>query len=119
MTTAEDSRLNVELVEGVTVVSFSDRSLIAEDVIARVEEQLLRLIDQLGPGRILLSFRDVHTMSSAVLGVLLKLSRKVGQMGGRLRLCCVEKGLREAFLACGLDRNFEIHEHEATALDGF
>jgi anti-sigma B factor antagonist len=112
-------RLLVESVEGVTVVNFVDAALTSEEVIQQLEEQLLALTDQAGVKKLLLSFRDVQLMSSAVLAVLLKVSRRVTQAGGRLRLCGLAPGLRDVFRITRLDRVFEIHDAEAAALDSF
>lgn len=119
MPAATESRLLVEPVEGVTIVHFADETLMSELVIQQVEEQLQALADQVGGGKVLLNFRDVHYMSSAVLAVLLKLSRRVSQSGGRLKLCGLVPGLKEAFRASQLDRTFEIYEDESAALDAF
>jgi anti-sigma B factor antagonist len=119
MSTAADTRLLVETVEGVTVVNFTDASLTSDEVIQQLEEQLEALFDQFGGTRLVLNFDDVRYMSSAVLAVLLKGARRVGAMGGQLKLCGLSPALKEAFRASGLDRVFEIHESESSALDSF
>ena len=119
MSTGLAARLLVETVQGVTVVNFADTVLMSEDVIQQVEEQLNALVDHAGPKKLLISFRDVRYMSSGVLGILLKLARKVAKDGGSLRLCGLNSSLKEAVRATALDRLIEIHDQESTALDSF
>jgi anti-anti-sigma factor len=119
MSTGLAARLLVEPVQGVTVVNFADTVLMSEDVIEQVEEQLNALVDHAGTKNLLISFRDVRYMSSGVLGILIKLVRKVTKDGGHLRLCGLNPTLMEAFRATGMDRLIEIHEQESTALDSF
>jgi anti-sigma B factor antagonist len=114
-----DMRLLVETVEGITVVNFTDPNLISDEAIQQVEEQLDALLAQVGGARLVLNFDAVRYMSSAVLAVLLKGARRVSDMGGQLRLCCLAPGLLEVFRASGLDRVFEIHDEESSALDSF
>lgn len=119
MAATVDSRLRVEPVEGVAVVHFADSSLTSELAIQQLETQLQLIADQVGAGKVLLNFRNVHFMSSAVLGVLLKLSRSVTKAGGVLKLCGLEPGLKEAFRASQLDKMFAIYDEESAALDAF
>jgi len=119
MSSASDTRLRVEPVEGATVVNFMDANLTSDEVIYPLEEQLNALLDQVGGARIVLNFSDVRSMSSAVLAVLLKGARRVTAMGGQLRLCCLAPALKEAFRSSGLERVFKIHDEESAALDSF
>lgn len=112
-------RLLVETVQGVTVAAFTDDMLIAEEVIRDLDEQLAGLVDVAQPTKILLNFREVRTMSSSVLAILLKLHRKLAAVQGQLKLCCVAPDLLEIFRITRFDRLFEIHEEEWAALDSF
>jgi anti-sigma B factor antagonist len=112
-------RVLVETVQGITVATFSEEMIIAEDVIHDVDEQLDGLVDATRPANILLNFREVRCMSSTMLAVLLKLARKVGAAGGRLKLCGLSENLQEIFKITRFDRLFEIHDEEWLALDSF
>jgi anti-sigma B factor antagonist len=113
------ARLLVENVHGISIVTFADERLASEEVIHEVGEQLLSHIDEARPENVLLNFREVQAMSSTMLAVLLKLSRKVASIDGQLKLCCIAPDLLDIFRITRFDRMFEIHEEESSALDSF
>ena len=113
------TRLLVETVDGVTVASFSDVSLLAEDVVRAVEDQLDVLSDGLGGGNVLINFDGVRFLSSTMLAVLIKFARKVEKGGGRVKVCGLATHLKEVFRIGRFDRFLEVFEREAEALDSF
>jgi anti-sigma B factor antagonist len=112
-------RVLIETVHGITVASFTDEAIVSEEVILEVGEQLVDLLDGARPERLVLNFREVRSMSSTMLAILLKVARKVGQFGGRLKLCCLAADLQEIFRITRFDRLFEIYDEESLALDSF
>ena len=84
-----------------------------------VGEQLNGLAENLGISKVVLNFREVKFMSSSMLAVLLKFSRKVTAVQGRLKLCSIAPNLKEIFVITRFDRIFEIYDEESTALDSF
>ena len=119
MTNTTFPRLYVETIGDVTVASLADSEIVNEDVLHEVDEQLAELASGLSAGDVLLNFREVRLMSSSMLAVLLKFSRRVAALGGKVKLCCVDPNLREIFKITRFDRIFEIHEQEYVALDSF
>jgi anti-sigma B factor antagonist len=119
MSSTTSPRVLVEMVGGVTVASFADGELIAEQIIEEVGEQLSGLADSLEVGRVVLNFREVRLMSSSMLATLLKFSRKVTAANGRLKMCCIAPHLREIFKITRFDKIFEIFDEESAALDSF
>ncbi len=119
MSSATSPRVFVETVGGVTVASFADAELISEQIIEEVGEQLTSLAEGLEVGRVVLNFREVRLMSSSMLAVLLKFSRKVTAAKGRLKMCCIAPHLREVFKITRFDRIFELYDEESAALDSF
>lgn len=119
MTETTYPRVYVETIDGVTVASFSDSEMVSEDVIHEVDEQLGELAGSLQSGDVLLNFREVRLMSSTMLAVLLKFSRKLAARRGKVKLCCLDPSLQEIFKITRFDRLFEIHDKEFVALDSF
>lgn len=111
-------RLYLETIEGVTVITISGPELIAEHVLVELAAQFDE-IDGPGLSRVLVNFREVRTMSSGLLGVLMKLQRRVRAAGGQLKLCQIAPDLFVAFRITRFDRLFDIHDEEWTALDAF
>src|SRR5205807_1700983 len=104
MPSTTSPRVFVETVGGVTVASFADAELINDQVIEEVGEQLTNLAEGLGQAKVLLNFREVKLMSSSMLAVLLKFSRKVTASQGRLKFCRIAPQLREVFKITRFDK---------------
>jgi anti-sigma B factor antagonist len=119
MTKTIRSRLLVENVQGVLVVTFADQFLIEEGLIHEVGDDLVKLVDKHRRANVLLNFREVQAMSSTMLAVLLKVARRVGNTQGRLKLCSISPDLVEIFRITRFDRMFEIYAEEVDALDAF
>src|SRR5262249_39773444 len=79
-------RLEAEEIGDVTVVSFMDRKILDEQNIQVIGEQLFSLVDESGRKKLLLNFSNVEYMSSAALGKLITLNKKVQAAGGQLVL---------------------------------
>src|SRR3974377_875551 len=80
-------RLEVEDIGDVTVVNFTDRKILDEQNIQVIGEQLFSLVDEAGRKKVLLNFGNVEYLSSAALGKLITLNKKLQAVGGRLIMC--------------------------------
>src|ERR1700684_497663 len=88
-------RLEVEDIGDVLVVNFVDKKILDEQNIQIIGEQLFGLVDQ--NNKILLNFGDVEYLSSAALGKLIALNKKVKASDGRLILCNIDPNIYEVF----------------------
>jgi anti-sigma B factor antagonist len=111
-------RFEVENRKDVSVVCFTDRKILVEQSIQAIGEQLLDVVNQ-GRKKLLLNFRNVEYMSSAVLGMLVTLHKKVQAAGGKLVLCCIDPQIREVFQITKLDKVFVIRGEEQESLEAF
>ena len=112
-------RLGVENLGDVTVVCFTDRKILVEQSIQAIGEQLQNLISESGGKKLLLNFRNVEYMSSAVLGMLVTLNKKIQMAGRKLVLCNIDPQIREVFAITKLDKVFVIRGEEQEALQAF
>jgi anti-sigma B factor antagonist len=119
MSQAPRRHLRLENVDGVTVVSFVDTKIVTDENIQEVGDQLYSLVEDEGHKQLLLNFGNVQYLSSAALGKLINLKKKVGAVKGKLKLCCIHQDLLEVFRITRLDQVFEIHTEEQAALDKF
>ncbi len=119
MSGAARRHLRLETIDEVTVVSFVDSKLVSEEKIQEVGDQLYSLVEDEGRTQILLNFGNVQYLSSAALGKLINLKKKVGAVKGKLKLCCIHSDLLEVFRITRLDQVFEIYPEEQAALDKF
>jgi anti-sigma B factor antagonist len=108
-------RLEVENMGDVTVICLTDRKILVEQNIQAIGEQLFNLVGE-GRKKLLLNFRNVEYMSSAVLGMLVTLNKKVHAAGGKLVLCSIDPQIREVFAITKLDKLFVIRNDEQEAL---
>ena len=112
-------RLEVEDIGDVTVVNFVDRRILDEQNIQIIGEQLFSLVDEVGRRKILLNFGNVEFLSSAALGKLIALHKKLQAVGGRLILCNIDPEIYEVFEITRLDKFFTIQKEEQAALQAF
>jgi anti-sigma B factor antagonist len=119
MSQAPRRHLRLENIDGVTVVSFVDTKIVTEENIQEVGDQLYALVEDDGYTQLLLNFGNVQYLSSAALGKLINLKKKVGAVKGKLKLCCIHPDLLEVFRITRLDQVFEIYPEEQTALDKY
>jgi anti-sigma B factor antagonist len=112
-------RLEVEPIGDVTVVNFVDRKILDEQNIQIIGEQLFSLVDQEQVKKMLLNFGNVEYLSSAALGKLITLHKKVQANGGKLVLCNIDPQIYEVFEITRLDKLFKIKKDEQEALQSF
>jgi anti-anti-sigma factor len=102
----------------ITIIEFLNAQLLYQDRdIEEIGASLLNLARD-GHNRILLNLQGVEFASSALLGSVAWLHRKVVNAAGFLRLYGLEPVVREALRICRLDRTLEIYDDEAEALAG-
>jgi anti-sigma B factor antagonist len=112
-------RLEVEDIGDITVVNFTDRKILDEQNIQLIGEQLFSLVDESGRKKVLLNFGNVEYLSSAALGKLITLNKKLQAVGGRLILCNIDPQIYEVFEITKLNKLFNIHKEEQAALQAF
>jgi len=100
-------------------VSFLEFSVLDRTQIDEIGDELLSLVDDQGRKRILISFEGVDYLSSAVLGKLIALHKRVAMNNGRLKLCGIKASIREVFEITKLDKVFDIYDDEDAAMAAF
>lgn len=115
----QTARLKVSEFEGMTIVEFSDRKILDELCIIEIQEELSRLVANKSGIKLILSFKNVEHLSSAALGMLITLRKKVEEGGGRLRLSDINPQIFEVFKITRLNKVFDIHPTIDQARTGF
>jgi anti-sigma B factor antagonist len=116
---AEERRLLVEPVNDITVVTFKDKKILDEAVIQDVGDELFDLVDKQYKTKLLLNFENVEYLSSAALGKLITLNKRVKEENGELKLCNIIPEIFEVFRITKLNRLFEIYDEMEQALRRF
>jgi anti-sigma B factor antagonist len=112
-------KIEVQESGDVTVVSFTDRKILDEQNIQSIGEQLYALVEDGGKRKMVLNFSRVEYLSSAALGKLITLNKKLQAAKGRLALCGIAPQLYEVFEITGLKKVFNIYDDEQEALQSF
>ena len=113
---AGQRRLEISEVGDVTVVHFRDQKIIEDLGIQELGQELFHLIDQENRKKLVLNFASVDFLSSAALGKLITLDKKVKAREGVLKLCNIRPEIYEVFAITRLNRLFDIKDDEADAL---
>lgn len=112
-------RLEVAEVGDVTVVRFKDRKILDEVFIQEMGQELFQLVEEDNRSKLLLNFSSVDFLSSAALGKLITLDKKVKAHSGKLKLSNIRPEIYEVFAITKLNKLFDIQDDEAMALAAF
>jgi anti-sigma B factor antagonist len=116
---SEYRRLDVSEVGDVTVIRFRDHKIVEDINIQELAQEMFQLIEKDRREKILLNFSSVEFLSSAALGKLITMDKKMKAGGGTLKLSNIKPEIYEVFAITKLNRLFDIKEEEADALAAF
>ena len=109
-------RVEIEEIGDVTVAKFVDKKILDETNIQVIGNQLFGLVDEEGRDKIVLDFENVEYLSSAALGKLITMDKKVKAAKGKLRLCSIKPEIYEVFAITKLNKLFDMKSDREEAL---
>jgi anti-sigma B factor antagonist len=115
----EYQRIQVTDVDNVAVVRFTDRKILDELIIQDLGQELFSLVADEQPRNLLLNFTNVDFLSSAALGKLISLHKKVERAGGVLKLSNIKPEIYDVFKITRLNEKFDIKDEQEDALAEF
>jgi len=101
-------RINVENGTDVTIVTFEEENILEDQQIRKLERSLLPVIRDNQQKRLVLNFAKVKFMSSAFLGLLVKVHKRVIEAGGTLQLFNLDPKIQKVFEITQLVKVFDI-----------
>jgi anti-sigma B factor antagonist len=101
------------------IVVFKDKKILDDTVLDEIKTEITQLIGKAAGPDMLLDFANVEFMSSAMLGLLGSLHRKILTGKGRLKMCNIRPEIFQVFKLTNLDKLFSIHKDAPTALATF
>jgi anti-anti-sigma factor len=113
---AENALLEISQQDDVAVVSFRTSRILDQSNVQQLGDELDELISKHKFKKIVLNFNRIHYMSSAVMGKLVGLQKKVQAQNGDLRLCNISDSIYEIFEIMRFDELFDICETEDDAV---
>ena len=102
-------RISVEYAKNATIVTFIDERILEEKDIRALQESVMSVIEQAERMNLILDFCNVRFLSSAVLGLLIRISKKVYEGDGQLKLCNITQKIYEIFKVTRLTKIFDIY----------
>lgn len=110
--------MTVEYIEDTIIVTtLTDEKILEDSQIQALESSFLPLIEKESPIRLIIDFTNVKFLTSSVLGLLIRISKKIYESQGRLGLCCIQPKIFEIFKITRLDKIFEIYTFREGAVD--
>ncbi len=97
-------KIKVEYAQGAAIATLTDEKILDEADIRGLEASIMPLIESSGNINLVLDFSNVKFMSSAVLGLLIRISRKIYESQGQMKLCGINPKIKEVFKITRLDR---------------
>jgi anti-sigma B factor antagonist len=110
--------LRVEFHGSVVVATLTDEKILDEAQLKGLEGSFMPLIKQTPAIQLIVDFSTVQFLTSSVLGLLIRLSKKVYEAQGKLRLCSISPKILEIFRITRLDKIFEIFPNVDEAMIG-
>ena len=111
-------RISVKYAGSATVVSFTDERILEEKDINELQESLMSVIESASCKiSLILDFGNVRFLSSAVLGLLIRVSKRIYEQEGQLRLCNINPKIYEIFKITRLTKIFDIHTDVESAAE--
>ena len=101
------------------MVAFKDAKILDDTVLDEIKQEINQLVGKASGPDVLLDFANVEFMSSAMLGLLGQLHRKLTAGQGRLKMCNIRPEIFQVFKLTSLDKLFSIHKDAPTALQAF
>ncbi|MEM6689075.1 MAG: STAS domain-containing protein [Planctomycetota bacterium] len=103
----------------VLVVGFTDSKILDSQRIEQVGKELADSVPQAIHKKLLLNFRGVSFMSSAMITKLVMLNKQCKAQGVELKFCEVSPNVLEVFKITKLNKIFDIKTDEEKAIASF
>jgi anti-sigma B factor antagonist len=110
--------LQIDYHGNIVVATLTDEKILEDTQIQGLEGSFMPLIDQNDHIQLIVDFSNVKFLTSSVLGLLIRISKKVYEQGGKLRLCGIDPKIMEVFRITRLDKIFEIYSDQDDAAVG-
>ena len=111
-------RISVEYTENAIIVTLAEEKILEEGDISALQESIMSVIEQSERINLILDFCNVRFLSSAVLGLLIRISKRVYERDGQLKLCDIDPRVHEIFKITRLTKIFDIYQDVESAAEG-
>ncbi len=113
------SAITSQVINEILLVGFTDSKILDSQRIEQVGRELQEAVPQAVHKKMLLNFRGVSFMSSAMITKLVMLNKGCKAQGVTLKFCEVSPNVMEVFKITKLNKLFDIQENETKAVASF
>jgi anti-sigma B factor antagonist len=110
--------ITVNYAGNATIIGFTDQKILEEKDIKALTESITSVIEQVERINLILDFGNVRFLSSAVLGLLIRISKRIYERDGQLGLCNINPKIYEIFKITRLTKTFDIYNSVESAMEG-
>jgi anti-sigma B factor antagonist len=110
--------ITVNYAGNATIIGFTDQKILEEKDIKALTESIMSVIEQAERINLILDFGNVRFLSSAVLGLLIRVSKRIYEREGQLGLCNISPKIYEIFKITRLTKTFDIYNSVENAVEG-
>jgi anti-sigma B factor antagonist len=110
--------ITVNYAGNATIIGFTDQKILEEKDIKALQESIMSVIEQAEQINLILDFGNVRFLSSAVLGLLIRVSKRIYDRDGQLGLCNINPKIYEIFKITRLTKTFDIYNSVESAMEG-
>ena len=110
-------KISVEYAKNATIVTFTNEEILKEQDIQALQESIMSVAEQAERINMILDFCNVRFLSSAVLGLLIRVSKKIYERDGQLRLCNIDPKIYKIFKITRLTKVFDIYKNLDSATE--
>lgn len=112
--------LKIRETDDILVALLAEAKILDEAKIQKIGEELVAAADRAASGKkLILSFRGVGYMSSAMIGKLVLLNKRCKKDGVELKLCDISANVEDVFKIMKLNKVFDIYKTEEKAVKAF
>jgi anti-anti-sigma factor len=90
-------------------VFFTEEKILDELVIRQVQDELIQMLQKMQEPDIVLDCRFVKFLSSAALGMLIRVNKRCKEFKISLKLCNIDKEIEKVFRITGLKKILSIY----------
>ncbi|MBN2454929.1 MAG: STAS domain-containing protein [Sedimentisphaerales bacterium] len=110
-------KIGIQYRDHATIITFADEKILEETDIKALQEAIMSIVEKSERVNLVLDFGNVGFLSSAVLGLLIRASKKIYENDGQLRLCNINPKIYEVFKITRLTKTFDIYKDIESAVE--
>jgi anti-anti-sigma factor len=108
---SKEPDISVEYGMDTAIVTFSDKHILESGQIDKLKELLLPIAEKTMHGKLVLDFSNVQSLSSAMLGLLLTIHKRMREQSGDMELWNLNQNIQKVFEITQLTKVFNIQKN--------